>query len=56
MSITLEQIILDAKRVASRLKDREAFGDMLLVETEGVNKQLESMRHVWSFLLFYYNI
>lgn len=44
MSITLEQIILDAKRVANRLKDREALGDSLLVETESVNKQIESMR------------
>ncbi|XP_058464074.1 FGFR1 oncogene partner 2 homolog isoform X2 [Malaya genurostris] len=44
MSVTFEQIILDAKRVANRLKDREALGDSLLLETESVNKQIESMR------------
>lgn len=44
MSVTFEQIILDAKRVANRLKDREALGDSLLLETEAINKQMESMR------------
>lgn len=44
MSITFEQIILDAKRIANRLKDREALGDSLLLESESVNKQIESMR------------
>lgn len=44
MSVTFEQIILDAKRIASRLKDREALGDSLLLESESVNKQIESMR------------
>lgn len=44
MSVTFEQIILDAKRIANRLKDREALGDSLLLETESVNKQIESMR------------
>ncbi|XP_052869685.1 FGFR1 oncogene partner 2 homolog [Anopheles cruzii] len=44
MSITFEQIILDAKRIANRLKDREALGDALLLESETVNKQIESMR------------
>lgn len=44
MSVTFEQIILDAKRIANRLKDREALGDSLLLETESVNKQVESMR------------
>lgn len=44
MSVTFEQIILDAKRIANRLKDREALGDALLLESESVNKQIESMR------------
>lgn len=48
MSISIEQIILDAKRVANRLKDREALSDSLLVETEAINKQLETMRQVFS--------
>ena len=44
--LTFEQIILDAKRIANRLKDREALGDSLLLETDSVNKQMESMRQV----------
>uniref|UniRef100_A0AAG5DJT5 FGFR1 oncogene partner 2 homolog n=1 Tax=Anopheles atroparvus TaxID=41427 RepID=A0AAG5DJT5_ANOAO len=44
MSVTFEQIILDARRIANRLKDREALGDALLLESESVNKQIESMR------------
>ncbi|XP_055597807.1 FGFR1 oncogene partner 2 homolog [Uranotaenia lowii] len=44
MEVTLEQMILDARRVANRLKDREALGDSLLLESESVNKQIESMR------------
>ena len=44
MSVTFEQIILDAKRIANRLKDREALGDALLLESESVNKHIESMR------------
>ena len=46
MSITIQQIILDAKRIAKRLKDRELLGDSLIVDTESVNKQIESMRTV----------
>uniref|UniRef100_A0A182K2X9 FGFR1 oncogene partner 2 homolog n=1 Tax=Anopheles christyi TaxID=43041 RepID=A0A182K2X9_9DIPT len=44
MSVTFEQIIIDAKRIANRLKDREALGDALLLESESVNKHIESMR------------
>lgn len=44
MSVTIEQIILDVKRVCNKLKDREALGDSLLVETETVNKQIEAMK------------
>jgi len=44
MSVTIEQIILDVKRVCNKLKDREALGDSILVETETVNKQIEAMK------------
>lgn len=46
MSVTIEQIILDVKRVCNKLKDREALGDSLIVETETVNKQVEAMKEV----------
>lgn len=44
MSIPIEQIILDAKRLANRLKEKESMADVLLNETERVNYQLDSMR------------
>lgn len=46
MAITIDQIILDAKRIVNRLKDQEALGDSLLVETDSVNKQIESQKEV----------
>jgi hypothetical protein len=45
-SIGIEKILIDAKRIAERLKDREAISDSLLVDTENVNKQVESMKQV----------
>jgi hypothetical protein len=46
MSLTFEQIILDAKRIANRLKDSETLGDSLLIDSIDINKQMESMRQV----------
>lgn len=44
MSVTIEQIILDVKRVCNKLKDREALQDAIIVDSETVNKQLEAMK------------
>uniref|UniRef100_A0A336LY14 CSON007719 protein n=1 Tax=Culicoides sonorensis TaxID=179676 RepID=A0A336LY14_CULSO len=44
MSVTIEQIVLDLKRVCIKQKDREALGDSLISETESVNKQIEAMK------------
>lgn len=46
MSVTIEQIKMDSKRMANRLKHRVVMADSLIVEIEGVNEQLESMRQV----------
>lgn len=46
MSVTIEQIILDVKRVCNKQKDREALGDSIIVETESVNKHVEAMKEV----------
>lgn len=65
MSVTIEQIVLDLKRVCIKQKDREALGDSLISETESVNKQIEAMKEVdfyldpifpgrfWTFLFFF---
>lgn len=45
-SSSLESIIVNAKRLAQRLKSREADADRILAEAEEVNNQLETMRQV----------
>lgn len=45
-STSLQSIIHDAERLASRLKDHQALADRILAEAEGVNNQLEAMRQV----------
>lgn len=43
---SIESIIVNAKRLAERLKNREADADRILAEAEEVNNQLEAMRQV----------
>ncbi|XP_057658054.1 FGFR1 oncogene partner 2 homolog [Diorhabda carinulata] len=44
MSLTIQQIITDAKRLASRLKDRDVVADILLNETHAINKKIDAMK------------
>lgn len=44
MTTPIEQMILDAKRLANRLKEKEALADQLANESERVNYQIDSMR------------
>lgn len=44
MSTPIEQMILDAKRLANRLKEKESLADVLMNDTTEVNYQLDSMR------------
>ncbi|CAH1114120.1 unnamed protein product, partial [Psylliodes chrysocephalus] len=44
MSLTIQQIITDAKRLASRLKDRDVVADVLLNETHAINKKIDAMK------------
>lgn len=46
MSLTVDKIISDAMRIAGRLKERTVLGDTLIMETEGINEQLETLRQV----------
>lgn len=43
-NITVGQIIVDAQRMASRIKDLEVLSGGLLTEAEGNNRHLEAMR------------
>ncbi|XP_073966667.1 FGFR1 oncogene partner 2 homolog [Choristoneura fumiferana] len=44
MSLTIQQIILDAKRLAGRLKERETESDALLTETQSAYRQIHTMK------------
>lgn len=44
MSLTIQQIILDAKRLAGRLKERETETDALLTETQTAYRQIHTMK------------
>ncbi|KAJ8919405.1 hypothetical protein NQ315_016498 [Exocentrus adspersus] len=44
MSLTIQQIITDAKRLASRLKERDILADTLLNETHAINKKIDAMK------------
>ncbi|XP_023024525.1 fibroblast growth factor receptor 1 oncogene partner 2 [Leptinotarsa decemlineata] len=44
MSLTIQQIITDAKRLANRLKDRDVVADVLLNETHAINKKIDAMK------------
>lgn len=46
MSLTIQQIILDAKRLAGRLKERETEADALLTETQTAYRQIHTMKQV----------
>lgn len=46
MSLTIQQIITDAKRLAGRLKERDSVADILLSETHAINKKIDAMKQV----------
>ncbi|XP_030746080.1 FGFR1 oncogene partner 2 homolog [Sitophilus oryzae] len=44
MSLTIQQIITDAKRLAGRLKERDSVANFLLSETHAINKKIDAMK------------
>lgn len=46
MSLTFQQLVSDAKKLAGRLKDRENVADVLLNETHAINKKIDAMKQV----------
>lgn len=46
MSLNIQQIITDAKRLSGRLKERDAVADILLNETHAINKKIDAMKQV----------
>jgi hypothetical protein len=56
MSLTIQQIILDAKRLASRLKEHDSAADALLSQTQSVYKQIDAMKQVGIIDLMYISL
>lgn len=46
MAITIDKLVLDAKRISNRLNDKLVLGDSLISEIEIVNEQLKTLRSV----------
>ncbi|XP_018329947.1 FGFR1 oncogene partner 2 homolog [Agrilus planipennis] len=44
MSLTISQIIVDARRLADRLRERDTVADILLNETHAVSKKIDAMK------------
>lgn len=56
MSLTIQQIITDAKRLASRLKERDLTADALLNETQVINKKIDAMKQVSIYGAYYRSV
>lgn len=46
MSLTIQQILMDAKKLSDRLKEHDTAADALLSQTQSVYKQIDAMKHV----------
>lgn len=46
MSLTFQQLISDAKKLAGRIKDRENVADALLIDTHAINKKIDALKQV----------
>ena len=46
MALTLQQLIIDAKKLANRLKDDESKSDILINQAKSTHNQIEAMKQV----------
>lgn len=46
MSLTIQQIITDAKRLAGRLKERDSTADLLINDSQAVIKKVNELKQV----------
>ena len=46
MSLTIQQILQDARKLSDRLKEHDTAADVLLSQTQSVYKQIDAMKHV----------
>lgn len=46
MSVSVQQILADAKKLAGRLKDHDSSADMLLSQAQAMYRQVDAMKEV----------
>ena len=46
MSVSVQQILADAKRLAGRLKDHDSSADLLLSQAQAMFRQVDAMKEV----------
>ena len=46
MSLSVESIIADARKLVVRLKEHDSSADCLIARTQSLHKQLEAMKQV----------
>lgn len=46
MSITVQQILVDAKKLVGRLKDHDNFADSVIAQAHNVKKNVDAMKQV----------
>lgn len=46
MSVSVQQILADAKKLAVRLKDHDSSADMLLSQAQAMYRQVDAMKEV----------
>lgn len=51
MSLTVQQIILDAKKLVIRISDHENAADNLISDMESVHSQIDNMKQVMVILI-----
>lgn len=51
MSLTVQQIILDAKKLVIRISDHENAADNLISDMESVHSQIDNMKQVITVLV-----
>ena len=52
MSLTFQQIILDAKKLVGRITDQDNKADNLICEIQSVCSQIDGMKQVSGILMF----
>lgn len=46
MSLTIQQILQDAKKLSSKLKEHDTAADVILSQTQSVYKKIDAMKQV----------